>query len=168
MEVNNIESFLKYHSRIKYRTRRLFDYIPPEKIEWTYREGKFTIGDIIRHIANIERYLYAETIQFNKSKYTGCGREFAEGLQNVTDYYDKVYQESKEIFMRLDPSDLNKKCRTPSGAEITIWKWLRALLEHEVHHRGQLYVYLAMNEIKTPPIFGLTSEEVIDHSIGLT
>ncbi len=164
MEINNIERFLNYYSRIKYRTTRLFDYIPSDKIEWTYKEGKFTIGDIIRHIANIERYLYAETILGYKSKYTGCGKEFAEGLDNIVAYYDKMYEESNQIFMQLTQAELNKKCTTPSGAEITIWKWLRALIEHEVHHRGQLYIYLAMNEIKTPPIFGLTSEQVIDSS----
>ncbi len=168
MEINNMESFLKYYSRIKYRTRRLFDYIPPDKIEWTYKEGKFTIGDIIRHIANIERYLYAETIQFNTSKYSGCGKEFAEGLENVVSYYDQMQHESEQIFSQIDPADLNKKCKSPAGAEITIWKWLRAAIEHEVHHRGQLYMYLAMNGIKTPPIFGLTSEEVVEHSTDQT
>lgn len=35
------------------------------------------------------------------------------------------------------------------------------MMEHEIHHRGQLYTYLGILNIKTPPIFGLTSEEVI-------
>lgn len=164
MEINNIDSFLTYYSRIKFRTQRLFDSIPEDKVEWTYKEGKFTIGDIIRHIANIERYLYAETVQFKESKYEGCGIEYADGLQNIKTYYDKMYHESLEIFKQLSDDDLLKKCKTPLGAEISIWKWLRALVEHEIHHRGQLYLYLAMLDVKTPPIFGLTSEEVIENS----
>ena len=36
----------------------------------------------------------------------------------------------------------------------------RAMVEHEVHHRGQIYIYLGMLGVKTPPIYGLTSEEV--------
>ncbi len=164
MHITNIEQFLKYHSRIKYRTRRLFDFIPPDKIEWTDKEGKFTIGDLIRHMANIERYLYAETVQFRESRYTGCGIEYAEGLENVKLYYDKMCEESQSIFKQLSPADLTQKCRTPFGAEITVWKWLRALIEHEIHHRGQIYLYLVMNDIDTPPLFGLTSEEVIESS----
>ncbi len=165
MEITKIESFLNYHVRIKQRTRKLFDYIPPEKLEWSYREGMFTIGDLVRHIANIERYLYAETVQFKESRYSGCGQEYAEGLENVILHYERMYQESQAIFKGLSDSDLHRKCKTPLGAEISIWKWLRASVEHEIHHRGQLYMYLGMLEVKTPPIFGLSSEEVIEKSL---
>jgi len=166
MQIESIDSFVKYYTRIKYRTQRLFEYIPEDRIEWTYKEGEFTIGDLIRHIANIERYLYAETIQLKPSKYAGCGREYADGLQNTVAYYNLMYQESLEIFKQLNDEALHQKCITPVGAEISIWKWLRALVEHEIHHRGQLYLYLAMLDVKTPPIFGLTSEEVIEKSEG--
>ncbi len=47
------------------------------------------------------------------------------------------------------------------GPGIAGWKWLRLLPKHEIHHRGQIYVYLAMLGIETPPIFGLTSEAVV-------
>lgn len=165
MEISDIQSFVQYYSKIKKRTIRLFDCIPRDKMEWTYQEGKFTIGDTIRHLANIERFMYAENVQFKESKYHGCGIEFAEGYEKVIDYYQKKHQESLKIFSSLQPQDLHKKCKTPAGIEITVWKWLRAMVEHEVHHRGQLYMYLAMLGVKTPPIFGLTSEDVIDKSV---
>ncbi len=164
MQINDIKVFLGYYSKIKKRTQRLFEYIPHDKIEWTYRKEKFTIGDIIRHLANIERYMYAETVQFKPSRYKGCGVEYAKGLEEVKAYYEKMNEESLRIFAQLSAEDLQKECKTPGGIEITIWKWLRAMVEHEVHHRGQLYLYLGMLNVKTPPIFGLTSEEVISNS----
>ena len=166
MEIINIESFLRYYEKVNKRTQRLFDYIPEDKIEWTFQKGKFTIGDQIRHLANIERYMYAENVQFKESKYAGCGIEYAEGLENVVKYYYQKHQESLTIFSQLSDSDLLKKCKTPGGIEISVWKWLRAMVEHEVHHRGQLYLYLVMNGIKTPPMYGLTSEEVIQNSVN--
>jgi uncharacterized damage-inducible protein DinB len=66
----------------------------------------------------------------------------------------------------LSDEDLKKRCVTPGGVEISVWKWLRAMVEHEVHHRGQLYMYLAMLDVATPPIYGLTSEEVRERSKG--
>ncbi len=164
MQINDIKSFLEYYSKIKNRTRKLFEYIPEDKIEWTYQSGKFTIGDSIRHLANIERFMYAETVQFKPSLYNGCGIEYAHGLKSIIDYFDEMNTESMDIFSRLTSEELQKKCKTPGGIEITIWKWLRAMVEHEVHHRGQLYLYLGMLDLKTPPIFGLTSEEVIANS----
>jgi uncharacterized damage-inducible protein DinB len=84
----------------------------------------------------------------------------AEGRENVLALLNRLHQESMEIFSRLSPEDLQKKCVTPGGTPITVWKWLRAMVEHEVHHRAQMYVYLGMLGVQTPPIYGLTSEEV--------
>jgi uncharacterized damage-inducible protein DinB len=66
---------------------------------------------------------------------------------------DRTHKESVAIFSRLNDEDLQKKCRTPGGSPITIWKWLRAPVEHEVHHRGEIYIYLAMIDIPTPPLY---------------
>jgi uncharacterized damage-inducible protein DinB len=53
---------------------------------------------------------------------------------------------------------------TPAGATITTWKWLRAMLEHEAHHRGQLYFTLGLLGVPTPPIFGLSERELLAQS----
>ena len=164
MEITNVTSFLAYYAKIKKRTTTLFDYIPPEKIEWTYQEGKFTIGDLIRHLATIERYMYAENVQLKPSLYKGCGTEYAERYENTIKFYNQLHEESMEIFSKLNEADLKKKCMTPAGIEITMWKWLRAMVEHEVHHRAQIYLYLGMLNIKTPPLYGLTSEEVSERA----
>jgi hypothetical protein len=44
---------------------------------------------------------------------------------------------------------------------VTTWKWLRAMLEHEAHHRGQLYFTLGMLGVSTPPIYGLSEPELL-------
>ncbi|TSE05272.1 DinB family protein [Aquimarina algiphila] len=164
MEIQDIDNFLKYYSRIKGRTKALFEYIPEDKIEWTIKEGKFTIGDIIRHLALTERFMYLENIQLKPSLYTGCGEDFAKGYQNTINLYTELNIASNKIISELDRKSLQQKCETPGGHKITIWKLLRAMVEHEIHHRGVLYTYLALLNIKTPPIFGLSSEEVIQHS----
>ncbi|HWW83486.1 MAG TPA: DinB family protein [Vicinamibacterales bacterium] len=61
--------------------------------------------------------------------------------------------------------DLNAKRVTPDGAAISIRKWLRAMVEHEVHHRGQIYIYLAILNVPTPPLYGLTSEQLLERSV---
>lgn len=161
MELTDINTFVSYYSRIKDRTRRLFPCIPPDKAEWTFKKGRFTIGDIIRHLALTERFMYVENVKGRPSLYEGCGPSYADGLDNIVKYYDELHQESKDTLSTLTTEELNQKCQTPGGHQVTTWKLLRAMVEHEVHHRGQLYTYLSMLDIKTPPIFGLTSEEVI-------
>lgn len=147
------------------RTSNVIAAVPPDQLEWTFRTGKYTIGDIIRHIACIERYMYAETVDGRKSSYHGCNASIANGYENVLQHFNTLHAESVGIFSSLSDNDLQRKCITPAGTSITVWKWLRALVEHEVHHRGQLYIYLGMLSIKTPPIFGLTAEEVAATSL---
>ena len=166
MEITDLNTFIKYYSKVKLRTKKLFSYIPKDQIEWTFQEGKFTIGELIRHLAAIERYMYAETVQGKPSAYKGCGEDLAKGYDAVIAYYDQMHRESLEIFSQLSPEDLLKKCKTPGEIEITTWKWLRAMVEHEIHHRGQLYTYLAILGVQTPPIFGLTSEEVAKRGVS--
>jgi uncharacterized damage-inducible protein DinB len=160
MEIRTIEPFLDYFERIRERTLRVVRCIPPDKIDWTYSEGKFSFADIIRHLAAIERYMYAENVQGRPSLYPGHGKELADGYDAVLEFMNRAHAESMEIFRRLSDDDLKRKCQTPGGAEIATWKWLRAMLEHEIHHRGQLYLYLGLLNVPTPPIYGLTSEEV--------
>lgn len=162
MQISSPSQFVQYYSKVKARTRMVFDHIPPDKIEWRYRDGKFSIGDLIRHLANIELHMYAENAQFKPSRYAGCGLEYAEGYDAVVKYYDDSWQASKAIFLGLSEADLVRKTTTPAGIDITLWKWLRAMVEHEIHHRGQIYLYLGLINVPAPPIFGLTSEEVAD------
>lgn len=160
MEFTSIEPFLAYYSKIRKRTLRIISFIPPEQIEWTYAPGKFTLGDLVRHLACIERNMYAENAQFLPSKYNGCGAELAAGYENILAFLNAKHAESMEIFAQLTPEDLQRKTTTPAGAEITLWKWLRLMAEHEIHHRGNIYTYLGMMGITTPPLYGLTAEEV--------
>lgn len=160
MIIQNIEPFLEYYERIRERTRKLVVLIPPEQMEWTYREGRFSIGGLVRHIAAIERWLYAENAEGRPAKYAGCGPELTEGYGSTLAYFDEMHRQSLAIFQKLSPERLQAKILTPGGQPITCWKWLRALVEHEIHHRGQLYLYLNMLDVNTPPIYGLTAEEV--------
>ncbi len=165
MEITAIHPFLDYYERIRERTPRVAKAIPPDQIEWTFQEGRFTLGDLLRHLAAIERYQFGETVAGRVSRYPGCGRELADGYQNVLAYVDRMHRESVDIFARLT-ADLKGKCLTPDGTPITTWKWLRAMVEHEVHHRGQIYEYLALLGVKTPPLYGLTSEQVLELARG--
>jgi len=160
VQIVEIGPFLEYFERVRERTRKVIAAVPPERVDWTYKAGKFTCADIVRHLAAIERWMYAENVQRKPSLYAGHGPEIAKGYLDLTTFFESLHAEAMEIFARLTPADLSAQCLTPAGTPITTSKWLRAMVEHEVHHRGQLYVYLGMMGLEGPPIYGLTSEEV--------
>lgn len=160
MEIYTIQPFLQYFGNVRERTMRVARCIPADKIEWTCAPGKFTLGDLLRHIVATERYLFAENIQGKPSRYTSHGKELADGLENVLALMERLHAESMSIFAQLTDADLQVKRRNVGGMDMAVWKWLRAMTEHEIHHRGQIYLYLGILGVPTPPLYGLTSEEV--------
>jgi uncharacterized damage-inducible protein DinB len=164
MEITTIESFLAYYDRVRHRTRRVIACIPRDKIDWTYRDGKFSLADLVRHLGAIERYLFTEVALGRPSSYPGHGPELARGYDDVMAYFDRTTAESRALLSSMRDSDLAGRCDTPLGTPISVWKWLRSMLEHEIHHRGQIYLYLAMLEVETPPLYGLTEEDLRERS----
>src|SRR5215216_2782499 len=113
MIIPTIDGFLSYVDSVRGRTRRVVTAIPPDSLEWTHREGAFTLGDIVRHIGATERYMFAETARGNPSAYPGHGRDLADGYDAVLAYLDCTHAESLEIYGTLTPGALAGRCTTP-------------------------------------------------------
>ena len=163
----DLDEFLHYHARVRERTKRVAACIPPEHIDWTYKPGAFTLGDLVRHIAVTERFIWAETVHNRPCGYVTHGRELADGRDAVLAFLDRLHEESLAQFRALTPEMLAAKCATPEGTRLTTWKWLRMMPEHEIHHRGQIYTMLGVLNVPTPPLYGMTATEVQRRSRGL-
>ena len=94
MEVNAIQSFLDYFSKIRERTMRVVACIPPDKIEWRAAVDKFTLGDLAQHIAATERNVFVECAGGGRNRYAGCGRELEEGRDEVVRFMEGMHNES--------------------------------------------------------------------------
>ncbi len=108
--------------------------------------------------------MWAENARLKPSRYPGHGSELASGSEEVLRYLDRLHDETVEILGALTPQDLEARCVTVGGAEMRVWKWLRLMVEHEIHHRGQLYELLARLGVETPPLYGLTESQVRERS----
>ena len=78
MEIGSIDAFLPYYRNIRRRTLRVVECIPDDRYDWSYRDGKFSFADLIRHLGAIERFMFAENARCRPSRYPGCGRELAD------------------------------------------------------------------------------------------
>ncbi len=164
MVVTNISTFLTYYEKTRSITNSVINVIPPDQIDWSYKPGKFTIGDLVRHIAAIERNVFAEVVAGRKAIYRGCGKMLADGYNDTLSYFHQMHKESLEIFERIPDEHLTNKIMTLDRKAIELGNFLRALVVHEVHHRGAMCIYLNMLDVTTPPIIGLTEEQVIELS----
>jgi uncharacterized damage-inducible protein DinB len=118
MEIQSVKPFLIYFGNVRERTMRVARCIPADKLDWSYAPGKFTLGDLLRHIAVTERYMWGENLQGKPSQYKSHGKEWADGYENILAFMDRLHRESLEIFAGLSDAELQTKCKTPGDAEM--------------------------------------------------
>lgn len=164
MNTSDLEHFLHYFEKVRARTMRVARCIPAEHFEHSPTGKGFSFGDILRHLAGLERFMFAENVAGRPSSYPGHESSLASGPEATFAYVERLHAESMEIFRELGEEGFAAPAITPGGAEMASWKWLRSMIEHEAHHRGQIYTYLSILGVPTPPLYGLTSEEVLERS----
>jgi uncharacterized damage-inducible protein DinB len=164
MQILKIDDFLLYFEKTRQATNKVIEAIPPDKLDWSYMPNKFTIGDLVRHIAAIERNVFAEIALGNRPTYKGCRKDLADGYENVLQYFNLMHSQSIEIFKSISDESLKKTIKSLDGTDIELGNFLRALVVHEIHHRAALCIYLNLLGVKSPPILGLMEEQVIELS----
>jgi uncharacterized damage-inducible protein DinB len=166
MEIRSMDSFLPYFESVRERTMRVLRVVPAHRLEWRHAPGVFSPGDLARHIAAVERWTFAENVVGRPSRYAGCGTDLAQSLDGVIEFMERLHTETIGILKDLTPEDLERKGTSPQGVPVTAWKLLRAMVEHEVHHRGEMYVYLALLGVERPPLYGVTESELRRSSVA--
>jgi len=151
---------LEYSKRVRERTAAVVAHVPADRVDWSPGVGAMTFGDLIRHVALTERWLFVEVACGGTSRYDSHDTRWGASLPEVQALMLRLHRESQARLAAFDERDWQRRIITPGGASLPAWKWVRAMCEHEIHHRGQLYLMLRLCGIATPPVFGLTSEEV--------
>ena len=154
------DEFRSYWTRVRSRTDAVVACVPPDRVDWSPGFGAMTFGDLIRHLALTERWLFVEVACGRPSGYESHDGRWGKSLDEVRALMTQLHGESEGLVATFSTADMERVVITPAGASMTAWRWLRAMCEHEVHHRGQLYLMLRLCGIATPPIFGMTSEAV--------
>ena len=154
------QAFTRYFEGVRARTARLVPLIPSDRLEWRPQPGMLSCGDLLRHLAGTERWMWAENVAGRPARYPGHQESLAPGYDATRDYFERLHADAIAVFASLTLEQYVARVATPAGVHMAAWKWLRAMVEHEAHHRGQLYQLLRMMHVPTPPLFGLTSEQV--------
>ena len=109
-------SFVDYWRNVRARTLRVLDVLPPADLEWTHTPGKYTFGDIFRHLPGIERYMYGETVRHRPSAYPGHSAELARGPDEIRAYMDRCHAESLDHGLEVAAGDGRARGAPPRPA----------------------------------------------------
>lgn len=153
------EELIAHLESVRKRTWKYVQALPQEVMDWRPGADKFSIGDLIRHLGSVE-VMFVHAIKHNEWKYDGHGPEKGSTKQEAMDYLEHCHRTAIEQLQQLEPSHLTSKVKNMLGYEVSAWRMIMALAEHEIHHRGQLSAYMQENGIEPPQIFGLKIEQI--------
>ena len=146
-------------------TRKLLERMPDDKLSWKPHEKSMSLGGLATHLGNIPNW--GGTI-LNDPSFDLAGAppnlDAKTSRADILAFFDESTQtDAGGRWTRPMPNTCSRgrsnaadrrcsRCRaSPRSA--------RFVLNHSIHHRGQLSVYLRLNDIPVPPIYGPTADE---------
>ena len=151
MSCPEIQNFVSSWNRIHKQTSRALRAAPADRMEWRPKEGMFTFRELVSHLPKAE-------LMIARSALAGSRQEVELDLSNLTpdeiaDIFDRQHEELAEEVSKLGSEQIGDVIEV-FGKSIPRLALLQGMVEHEIHHRGQLYAFLRLADVEPPSLFG--------------
>jgi uncharacterized damage-inducible protein DinB len=143
-------------------TRRVIERVPTEKGTWKPHPKSFSLGHLTQLVATMPGWLTNAVTEtsLDLARYPGYSYEKTEDLLKT---FDKHVKEARKALGSAKDSDFQIEWSLKRGDQVFFSApravIVRQTINHLVHHRGQLTVYLRLIDIPVPSIYGPTADE---------
>src|SRR5262245_28282214 len=148
-------------------TRKTLERVAEKKFDWKPHDKSWAMGGLATHLANIPSWA-SVTINQDSFDLAPGGSPVklppATSLKEILETFDKNVSEARAAIVGANDEHLLKPWTLLSGGNIifTIPRiaCLRSfVMNHMIHHRAQLGVYLRLNDLPVPAIYGPSADE---------
>jgi uncharacterized damage-inducible protein DinB len=138
----------EFSNAVRNSTIKRLQLIPVGKENWRFSHGAMSSADIVYHLIETDEWLFKKIELKNLKSILGNSGTVEIKTRNE---YLKLIEElinsgekRSQLILSLDDIEFQEKIYDDRfGKEVSVW-WIivRGNLDHEIHHRGQLSVYL--------------------------
>ncbi|KUG07296.1 DinB family protein [Solirubrum puertoriconensis] len=145
-------------------TRRLLERVPDDKLEWAPHPKSMPIGKLAAHVAGLlgllEISFSGPETDMATVQWPAAPTNNAEILSRFDENGEKIHQ----LLSTVDDATFNSPWTMRHGERVIANLPRTAVtrtmvLNHFIHHRGQLSVYLRLLDIPVPSIYGPSADE---------
>jgi uncharacterized damage-inducible protein DinB len=146
-------------------TRKILKVVPLEKGDWKPHVKNFSLLQLAAHVAELPNYLYItisqDELDFAKSPYKPPVPVTSEELLSI---FEKNLKNAEDALTNCTDEEMQKNWTMRAGDTIYFSSpkvsVIRSLcLNHLVHHRAQLGLYLRMLDVPVPGSYGPSADE---------
>ncbi|MEO6589915.1 MAG: DinB family protein [Pyrinomonadaceae bacterium] len=148
-------------------TRKMLERIPADKFSWQPHDKSMTLARLAGHIVEMLLWtgatLTQDELDFAKSDFKP--KEYTDAAELVADF-DNNIGDAAELLNSTSNEAMMENWSLRNGEEIYFEMPKAAVMRsmvmnHIIHHRGQLAVYLRLLDIPVPSIYGPSADEQI-------
>ena len=149
-------------------TRQHLERIPGDRLKWSPHDKSMTLGQLGGHLANLVNWGAAAIEEDEFDLAPTDGAEFSqpsyETVDEILEAFDANVKKARDIIENTTDETFMKSWALKKGGE-TLFEMpkvtmIRAfVLNHTIHHRGQLSVYLRLCDCTVPQSYGPTADE---------
>ena len=163
--MNPIEPIIAELQHEAATTRKLLERVPPESLAWRPHEKSMTLGRLAAHVANLHA-LFCYIIDLDGFDTNDMRAQSPpDDVDAILAAFDANLANALAA-LQTAPSleKLMTSWRYTNGEQLLFAMPRLAVLRfvamnHIIHHRGQLAVYLRLLDVPLPPIYGPTADD---------
>ena len=147
-------------------TRRILERVPENKFDWKPHEKSMTLGRLASHVAELpgmlNLILTMDELDFAKGHYKPS---FAQTPEELMEVFQQKLDEVVTTLQDTSDETMQQNFTLRNGAHViaSIPRTIAVrsiALNHIVHHRGQIAVYLRLLDIPVPGMYGPSADEM--------
>ena len=145
-------------------TRKVLERIPDDKLAWRPHAKSRSLGALGLHVANLPNWgeLILDRFSLDLAEAPPINRE-PESRSSILSAFDASRAKTRKLLEKTDAELAAMWSLKREGQEVFSLPRSAAfrtfVLSHIVHHRGQLSVYLRLNDIAVPALYGPSADE---------
>jgi uncharacterized damage-inducible protein DinB len=143
-------------------TRKVLERVPSDKGEWKPHPKSFSLAHLAQLVARMPGWLTSMLANPDLNLTGGPGYS-TETTQTLLAVFDKNVLESRAALAATRDAQLAEPWSLKMGDQVLFTQprgeVVRQTINHLVHHRGQLTVYLRLLDVPVPSIYGPTADE---------
>jgi uncharacterized damage-inducible protein DinB len=145
-------------------TRKLLERVPEDRLDWKPHAKSFSLGDLATHVSTIPMW---GSITVNQAELDAGAAGRMPTLRTRTELlaaFDKHVAETRAAVTGKSDAELMAPWTLKNNGQtvFTMPKasvWRSFVMNHLIHHRAQLSVYLRMQDVPLPSMYGPSADE---------
>ena len=149
-------------------TRRVLERVPNDKLEWKAHPKSNSIGWNANHLAEIPGWVEGTLTGLSWDIAPECGEHYQSpqlaSRDAILELFDQNLATARQAIVNVKDEDLGTMWSLLAGRKPLFTMPRSAVirtfvLNHLIHHRAHLCVYLRLNDIPVPGMYGPSGDE---------